>query len=205
MKLPSSIGRVYWNKTNKRLDYSALGEASVWLTIDFVRSGRLEIGGGGGELGGSSSINGSSFARLSLICKLCCVDDSLTVWCIWPLLWDSESVVGVLLGVLLKWLSDDATKTGYFLVEFLKQTLPLTWIGCGCGVHHVLGAGPLLAAVLEPIQDIENRLRVLLLLLLAYVGAHQQASPCFRHPLYEWIVKKAFGMLVTSANVRRSE
>lgn len=77
-----------------------------WLTIDLVLSGRLDIGGGGGAL---SSLDASSLTELSVICRLCCVDDSLTAGCnICPLWCDSESV-GVLLGVLLlTWLNEEA-------------------------------------------------------------------------------------------------
>lgn len=75
-----------------------------WLTMDLVRSGRLDIGGGGAL----SSLDASSLTELSVICKLCCVDDSLTAGFNWPLWCDSESV-GVLLGeLLLTWLNDDA-------------------------------------------------------------------------------------------------
>lgn len=49
-----------------------------WLTIDLVLSGRLDIGGGGGAL---SSLDASSLTELSVICRLCCVDDSLTAGC----------------------------------------------------------------------------------------------------------------------------
>lgn len=149
------------------------------LTIDLVRSGRLDMGGGGGAL---SSLDTSSFTELSVICKLCCVDDSLTAGCnICPLWCDSESV-GVLLGVLLlTWLNDEAVhkwhananvgiinliaSQGNFASHVWLCAFAMQWIWnvgsslhtricCGCRsrcVNHILWAGPLFATVFKPI------------------------------------------------------
>lgn len=57
---------------------------------------------------------------------------------------------------------------------------------------HILGTGPLLAAVVEPIEHVQHRLRVLLLLLLANVGVLQHERPLLWHAL-ENVTKKRKG------------
>lgn len=59
-------------------------------------------------------------------------------------------------------------------------------------VGHILGTGPLLAAVVEPIKHVQDRLRVLLLLLLANVGVLQHERPLLWHAL-ENVTKKERG------------
>lgn len=66
-----------------------------------------------------------------------------------------------------------------------------------CGRRrHILGVRPLLAAVVEPVEHIEYRLWVLLLLLLADVGVHQQTSPGLWHSLFEFDVGFGTALLV---------
>lgn len=48
-------------------------------------------------------------------------------------------------------------------------------------VGHILGTRPLLAAVVEPIEHVQHRLGVLLLLLLANVGVLQHERPLLWH------------------------
>jgi len=56
------------------------------------------------------------------------------------------------------------------------------------GICHVLGTWPLFGSVVEPLEHIQHGLGILLLLLLADVGVHQESRPCLRHAL-----KKATG------------
>ncbi|KAJ8892146.1 hypothetical protein PR048_004726 [Dryococelus australis] len=71
-----------------------------------------------------------------------------------------------------------------FLVRIDERAWNTTALTDHLGGGHILGALSLLAGTIKPIEDIEDSLGVLLLLLLADVGAHEQTSPCLRHPLY---------------------
>lgn len=54
-----------------------------------------------------------------------------------------------------------------------------------CG-GHVLGHGGLRGGRVVPLEHVQHRLRVALLLLFADVGGHQQPRPRFRHPLRQY-------------------
>lgn len=56
-----------------------------------------------------------------------------------------------------------------------------TRMGCGRCFGHIFRTHSILVAVVEPIEYVQHGLWILLLLLFADVGVHQESGPCFGH------------------------